>query len=765
MKIIYGKQLNEEQLSVVKEISLQCDISFDIARLLYCRNIDTIQKAKRFLNPGKQWFYDPFLLNGVKRAVERINKAKEQNEQVVIFGDYDADGVCAVTVLRNCLEQFGLTKIITHVPERVEGYGLNIETIDNICAENKINLIITVDCGISDYERIEVIEQRGIDVIVTDHHEPPEILPNCITINPKISGQAYPFDGLCGAGVAYKLGYALIGEKADVYLDYVALATVADSMELVDENRNIVAEGLKLYNNPSTLRLSMKHLLGDNATKAITSQTLAYNIAPRINAGGRMGDANCALELFASTNPEQIYNLAVQLHTYNIQRQVECDDIYKKAKLKIQKYSLNKNSVILVKDKNWQTGFVGIVAARLVEEFAKPVIVFAGQEDFLKGSARSVDGVNIHEAITANKEYLLGFGGHSQAAGVSVSPENFVNFDKAINEYVAKNCTAENFVRTIYVDQKIERELDKKFVKELELLEPFGVGNRNPLFSTTANKVKAMPLKEGSPHYSFNTNTLEMIYFNAGKDVAKLALPIDKEIVFELNVYKYKAKEYVKGYVKHVCLDFSNLFALELNAFNLQLESLLREEGEYKVVNKNNLPVSQGSGTLYVLSDAGNARFYPQLKNLPISFSQPESKNNADEIVFAPSVIFDGYDKIIYLDKPMCVQKTTARNYVVKDLIGYKVLDKIRTDREFFAQAFMHLKTLKGKSFFDVVDFININCAHFEKEALLFALKVFMELKIFYQHGQTFEYDEKITSALTNSKIYSKIVVLKDSYV
>ena len=765
MKIVYGKQLNEQQLSVVEEISSQCGISFDVARLLFCRNNDTVQKAKRFLSPGKKWFYSPFLLNGAKEAVERIERAREQNEQILIFGDYDADGVCAATVLRNCLNEYGVTNVITHVPERVEGYGLNLEVIDKICLENHVELIITVDCGISDYERIENIKQRGIDVIVTDHHEPPEILPNCITINPKISGQAYPFDGLCGAGVAYKLSYALIGEKANKYLDYVALATVADSMELIDENRNIVAEGLKLYNNPNTLRLSMKHLLGENATKAVTSQTLAYNIAPRINAGGRMGDANCALELFASTNPEQIYNLAVQLHKYNLQRQVECDEIYKKAKCKIKKYALNKNNVILVKDKNWQTGFVGIVAARLVEEFSKPVIVFAGQENFLKGSARSVDGINIHEAIMANKEHLLGFGGHSQAAGVSVSPENFAIFDKAINEYVAKNCKAENFVRTVYVDQKIDKEIDKDFVKELELLEPFGVGNRNPLFSITANKIKALPLKEGSSHYSFNANTLEMIYFNAGRDVAKLGLPIDKQVVFELNVYKFKGKEYVKGYVKHVCLDFTNLYSLALNAFNSQLESLLREEGDYKVINKNNLPMSQGAGTLYVLSDAKNLSFYPQLQNLPISFNYPEGKNNIDEIVFAPSVILDGYDKVVYLDNPMCVQKTTARTYVVKDICGYKVLDKIRTDREFFAQAFMHIKTLKGKPFYDVVDFVNENSAHFGKEELLFALKVFMELKIFYQYGQTFEYDEKIINALTNSKIYSKIVVLKGSYV
>ena len=251
MKIVYGEQLNSAQEQLITQIALNCNISFDTARLLFYRKQDTVEKVKRFLSPSKKHFHNPNLLSGVAQATAKINSAKQNAQNVLIFGDYDADGVCATTVLYNCLKDYGFNSITTYIPERSEGYGLNIDTVQRLKESNDIQLLITVDCGISDYDKIEKIKELGIDVIVTDHHEPPEILPDCIKINPKLSGQSYPFDGLCGAGVAYKLGYALVGEKANDYLDFVALATVADSMELVDENRDIVAEGLKLFNSPN----------------------------------------------------------------------------------------------------------------------------------------------------------------------------------------------------------------------------------------------------------------------------------------------------------------------------------------------------------------------------------------------------------------------------------------------------------------------------------------------------------------------------------
>ncbi len=764
MKIVYGEKLNSEKEQLVSQIALSCNITFDTARLLFYRKQDTVEKVKRFLNPSKQGFHNPALLSGIDSALEKIKNAKLLSQNVLIFGDYDADGVCATTVLYNCLKDYGIKSISMYIPERTEGYGLNIETIERLRQNNNIDLIITVDCGISDYEKIEKLKELGIDVIVTDHHEPPEILPDCIRINPKLSGGAYPFDGLCGAGVAYKLGYALIGEKANDYLDFVALATVADSMELVNENRDIVAEGLKLFNKSNKLRLCMKYLLGDNS-KTVVAQTLAYAIAPRINAGGRMGDANCALKLFTSTNPNEIYELAVKLNSYNIERQTWCDKIYREAKEKIQKYSLNKRNVILVKDENWQTGFVGIVAARLVEDFAKPVVVFAGQDDFLKGSARSVEGINIYEAINANKDLLMCFGGHSQAAGVSVAKQNFMAFERAINDYISENYEMLNPTPTTYVEWDIEGEFPKQFAKELELLEPFGVGNKSPLFSTQVGKVKANPLKENSPHYSFRSECLEMLNFNGEKDVATLSMPVPKKIVFEINVSSFKGKEYIKGYVRSINVDFSDMSKLYLHALNNQLDSILNEQGEFKTLDKTNLPPMERAGTLYVISNLKNLNEYKQLVGLNKSFAKPESKNLISEIVYAPADIPQGYERVIYLDRPITVENTTAKTYVVKDLVGYDIIKKLEVERGYFSQVFSYLVSLQNKPFFDIIDFVNSNSASFEKESFLFALKVFIELNIFSVNNKVFTYNEKVKSALTNSKIYSKIVLLKGNYV
>lgn len=760
MKIIYGEKLNNEQTLLANEIALTCGITFDTARLLVYRNIDSVDKAKRFLNPSKKGFHNARLLKGIGQAVDRITTAKIKGENVLIFGDYDADGICASTVLFNSLKDFGINSLKAYVPERDEGYGINIQTIENILVDFPIDLLITVDCGISDVDKINQLKNMGIDVIVTDHHEPPEILPDCIKINPKIQGQDYPFNGLCGAGVAYKLCTVLIGEKADDYLDFVALATVADSMELIDENRDIVAEGLKLFNSSSKLRLAFKYLLGENV-KEIVSQTLAYQIAPRINAGGRMGDANCALQLFNEKNPNTIMDLAIKLNEYNIQRQVECDKIYREAKQKILTHSLHKKNVILVKNRNWQAGFIGIVAAKLVEEFARPVIVFAGQDDYLKGSARSVDGINIYDAIVASKEYLLGYGGHSQAAGLSVAEENFLSFEKLINSIVKNQVDKVDVTPRINVEWEIEGEFSNKFAHEIELLEPFGVGNRKPLFSTKILTVNPLPLKLGSNHYTFKTDALEMLNFNGQDDLDVLRLPVQKSIVFELNISVFRNKEYMKGYVKAVCPNYDNLNLLSLNLFNNQIDGLCDDNGEFSYVNKEEIFNSNGIGTLYVINDVKNLKEYPKLSNLPKSLFKPLSKNYSDEIIISLSVVPHGYDRIIYLDNPIQVIKSDIKTYVVKDYCSYDNLLSLSVDRNEFVQIFTYLTTLRNRRINDVVDFAKENCDRYDVRQFLFVLKVFLELNIFSIKNGQFIYNEKVKNALTNSKVYSKIVLLK----
>ncbi len=762
MKIIYGKTLNEQETQSVLSISKECDILFDTARLLFCRGIKTPEQAKRFLSPGKQYFHNPFLLSAMQEATERIKKAKEQGENILIFGDYDADGVCATTVLYNCLLEYGVFPEI-YVPEREEGYGINLQTVERLSQHNKIDLLITVDCGISDSDKIDQLKKLGVDVIVTDHHEPPEVLPNSVIIDPKIKGQEYPFDGLCGAGVAYKLGFALIGEKADKYLDFVALATVADSMDLVGENRDLVVEGLKILNDSKTLRSSFKNLTS-SSSKQITSQTLAYVVAPRINAGGRMGDANCALKLFTTKNENDIFDLSVKLTEYNVERQAMCESIYKQAKQIITERHLEENWVITVADENWKAGFVGIVAAKLVEDYGRPVIVFAGHDGYFKGSARSIDGINIYDAISSAKDILIAYGGHSQAAGVAVSKENFESLSKHLNEYVRPLMKEVNAEKAVYAEWEENKPITLRFAREVELMEPFGVGNRRPVFATTVDKIQSLPLKLGSPHYSFNSKTIEILDFNGEKNVWLLSLPINKKIVFELNLSTYKNRQSMKGYLRTVIPEYGEFTQLKYHIFYNELKKLLVEQTDVEYIGYEEVEKHFDNRTLFSISEPSNLKYYPFLKDAQISAFTPDKKSGL-EIVVSLNETEQRRAKVIYLDRPLAVKTCGEKTLVVKDFCSYKFIEKLSTNRQDVIEIYQKLRNLNAKPFTNTVSFVENYFHEDEFYQAIFVTEIFLELGIFKIINNVLYFDTKVQNALTNSILYSKINTLKDSYV
>ncbi len=758
MKIVYGKELSFEQESIVKDIAIECGVLYDTARLLFYRNQDSVEKAKRFLSSGVKGLNNPMLLSGMKKAVERILQARENGENVLIFGDYDADGVCASSVLYYSLIEYGVKNLRVFVPEREQGYGLNVETILAFNAQQKIDLVITVDCGVSDCDKIEDLKKSGIDVIVTDHHEPPEILPQCITINPKLSGQEYPFNGLCGAGVAYKLSSALIGNKADKYLDLVAVATIADSMDLIEENRDIVCLGLKIINDNSTQRLAFKYLLGDNA-KEVTAQTIAYGVAPKINAGGRMGDAKTALDLFIASDPNKVFDLAVKLNAYNVARQAECDKIYNGSKAIIKKLSLNKRSIIMVKNKEWNAGFVGVVAAKLAEEFARPVIVFAGQGENLKGSARSVDGINIYDAVSSAKDLTLSYGGHSQAAGVGVSEENFLAFEKAVDNYIKENYSKIKYEQKVYADWEMESEISLQFAREMELLEPYGVGNRRPTFTLSVKSVNSQPLRNGSAHYSFNTNVIEMLDFNGQNHVSILHAPINKKLLFEVNLSSFRGRQSIKGYLRSIVCDYDDLTAVKTHVFVNELKKLINQNGKIEKVENYNF--NEHTGTLYVLSDPNNLSAFPEVSEMPIYLFSVGVKNYTDCVVVSPTEIPEDYSKVVYLDKPLQAMSCTRNSQLISNLLGYNCINEITTERQEFIRIFNKLLTLKNKSFISTASFSEKHASGENPLQIAFVIEVFMELGIFEVKNGVFTYNEKIKNALTNSTLYSKIDLIK----
>ena len=754
MKIVYGKNLTPEQSNLVWEISKNCSISFETARLLFYRNITSVQDAKRFLNAGKEQFYNPFDLSGVKEAVDRITFAKEKNQNVLIYGDYDADGICSTATLYYCLKDFGINARFT-VPEREEGYGLNVEKIECLNKIEKIDLIITVDCGVSDGEKIEILKQKGYDVIVTDHHEVPKVLPNCIVINPKAPNQKYPFNGLAGCGVAFKLGSALIREKAYDYLDIVALATFADSMDLVDENRAIVVEGLKIFNE--NIRPCFKMLLQDT-TKTITSQTLVYAIAPRINAGGRMGDAESAMKLLTSSNYEEISILADKLNVYNIERQACCDLVYEKAKEIIASNKLYKKEIILVKHPDWQVGVIGIVAARLVEEFSRPVIVFAEDNGNLKGSCRSVGNFNIYEILEKAKDLYIAFGGHSQAAGLTISKENFLRLEKTLCNLIKEKSDEISYEKEIFVDWEVNSFDNFSFAKEISLLEPFGVGNRKPYFSIVANKLNLVPMKNNSSHYTFNVDEFSLIDFNGDNDVFELQLPLKKTLIFELNYSVFKGREYVKGFLKDYVLDYSNLSSLDEFLFEEEVKKIKTSQNIYSLgdINAIDVSVRQGFGTLYVLNDFRNLTKF-ELNNVNVYINNIPENNFQNSVLVCPKYIPTGFDRIIYLDNPIFLLETNVKSYVNQENVKNNLFSNINLDREVYIEIFSLIKKYSGINVTSSTELYKYFGENFDFKTFVVAVEVFMELGILYsQNGHIFVDNQK-TSQLTNSKIYNTI--------
>ncbi len=550
MKVIKKSYTNEE-LNIIKNLSSECNLLNETASILYSRGYKTAEDVKRFLNAGKHNFYSPFLLSGMKEAKQRILLAKDEGQTVVVYGDYDADGICATTILYNTLKELGVD-VHAVIPERDNGYGLSENSLNEILETLFPDLLITVDCGISCYNEVEYLKELGVDVIVTDHHEIPQILPDCTIINCKLKGQDYPFDSLCGAGVSYKLSYALIGEKANKYLDLVTLATVADSMPLISENRDIVSQGLENIKRGICCK-AIKSLIDISNIKEITASSLAFGVAPRVNASGRMGDAFSALKLFLSDSDYEIKELSLHLAECNVKRQIACEELYDTVK-QMLKTSGNYGSVIVLAGETWNNGILGIVSARIAEEYNVPTILFSANNGVYHGSARSIEGINIFDAIFNCKDSLIEFGGHAQAAGITINKDKITVFANSLNEYIKNAYNQVVFEKVVEVDASIRGEFSMRLAKEILLFEPCGQANKKPLFAINEGELKARPIKEGSKHLSFNNGFNDFIYFNGINQLDALNSTALKTVVFEPNFSVFKGKEYLKGYVRQVVL-------------------------------------------------------------------------------------------------------------------------------------------------------------------------------------------------------------------
>lgn len=756
-------RINDLDDNLISEISKRFNLRKETAAILISRGLTDFEDIEYFLSPGRRHFIDPFKIKGVKEVVDRLKQAKEDDEVVVIYGDYDVDGISATAITYLALREFGIDAI-PFVPERESGYGLSVENIDYIMDKYLPSLLITVDCGISGYEEVEYLKDLAVDVIVTDHHELPERLPDTLTVNCKIPS-SYGFDGLCGAGVAFKIACALIGDKAYKYLDYAAIATIADSMPLVSENRDIVYEGVNLIKSGKCAP-AIKALITASSLKEINSTNLAFVIAPRINAAGRMGDAASALKLMISDDEALIKELCVKLNGYNQSRQSQCDSLYKSARKKLVETCYDKKIAVLVGN-DWNAGLIGIIASKLVDEFSRPVIIFVNKDGKLHGSARSLETINIFDAISACKGYLTEFGGHSQAAGVGCDIENFSKFKEAIENYFEENFSDDYFKPTKCVDLLINGKFTLGLAKELGRLEPFGTANKKPVFAVKTRNTKASPIKQGSTHLSVKTDYIEMIYFNGLDSLFTLDLPFEKTISFEPNVSVFNGEESLKGYIKDVEYVVAETLGTKICGFR---ESLLTAKNGDCRVNYlfsddfSNIVAESllnPYGTIFAAYDIDTLNKYPSLKTLDRYLYRSGGRNLLNNVVVALNDSpVAGYKKIVYLDRPLgtpCVSKNGAEVYICGDNYSFDY-KKCDTSKETFVEIFRRLKKYNRAPANNSIEFVK-NCdVGFDRFQTVFALEVFIELGIFTFLKAELRYDGTIKSSLTSSKIYNEVL-------
>lgn len=460
-----------------------------LAHVLYARGVNTPEEARAFLSPSREALHAPMLLSDMERAVQRIRRAIAEGERICVYGDYDVDGICAAALLIEALRAHG-ADVFGYIPSRHrEGYGLNADAVRGIAGQAK--LLITVDCGITSVREADVARDEHLDLIITDHHEPPERLPQALAVIDPLLG-AYPFRRLCGAGVAFKLGEALFGPVAmEPLLELAALATVADLVPLLGENRIIVSLGLEKMQKTRRVGLRALFDVSGLSGRTLTAGHLGFQIAPRMNAGGRLTDASRALELLLTEDEQLAARIAGELNDANQKRQrMEADILAKADEWVTEHMDFLSGKVIMVCGEGWNTGVIGLVASRLTERYGWPTVILSETEGVLTGSARSIPGVNLHKALTRCEDLFLRFGGHAQAAGMTLAKENLDAFRERLHEAICELAEPDAFIPTAPYDMDMElSDVTIPMIEQLERLAPTGFGNPAPVFRLKAAQV------------------------------------------------------------------------------------------------------------------------------------------------------------------------------------------------------------------------------------------------------------------------------------
>ncbi len=777
--MIFRKFFNKDA-SLTDELAKEFNVLPETMYLILSRGFSTREEISAYLSMGE--LLDPFLISGMKELCDRIELAKKMGDRILIFGDYDVDGISATAIMLKTLKKIGISADF-YLPNRyVDGYGLSCECIDKIEKDFSPDLIITVDCGISCAKEVEYAKEKGIEIIVTDHHEIPEILPDTLVLNAKIEGQKYPFKELCGTGMAYKISEAILGQKkAEEFLPIAAIATIADIVSLKGENRNIVKRGFKYFDKlPYGLKMLFKEnnvsISNPNATD------IAFKIAPKINSSGRMGDAKDSLALYMSEDPVVVRKYLDKIKKHNLKRQELSSVVMEDCEKALKKMDLSRTRVICLASKKWDQGILGIVCAKLVEEYNRPVFLFSQIDNTLHGSGRSIDDINIHEILSSCQDILETYGGHTMAAGLTLKRECYEEFVSRVNAFVFEHVSEEVFMPIKYFDMEVRNEnLTERFMKELELLEPVGCDNPRPRFKISTENVEILPRKYSPSHCEIKIGDLKLTYFNFIKNFNELKFSRYKTFIFEFQRDSGVVSDFDMG---SFIVENAHLYTYPVQYGQLAYENNCPAVFSY-YTNEQMLPFVAGLtgsvfGTAFVTYSAYDF----------VNFLRSYSKDNIfnigifdencigyNSILLSPIGVdwAKNFNRIIFLSPCLDEGFISRLNLVTKAEI-FLPIDRqsdtqrfagVDLSRETFGQAFKALTGRGAGRYYSIFDLFNNRIkGKMNFDTFFVAFLVFKELGLIEVKKDVFldiTQVKDVKKELSQSKLYNKLLLLKKS--
>ncbi|MBO4562476.1 MAG: single-stranded-DNA-specific exonuclease RecJ [Clostridia bacterium] len=743
-----------------------------VMRALRARGITTEEERTRFMYPDLSMLRDPFGLPDMRKAVDRIEEAVYSGESICVYGDYDVDGICATTMLLHYLLSIGADASYRIPSRHDEGYGISTRAIDALKASG-VSLIITVDNGISAYQEIEYAKQLGIDVIVTDHHIPPERIPECTAvICHSVAGCEYP-SYLCGAGTALKLIQALGGvEAAQEYIFLAGVATVADVVPLLDENRLLVKYALDSLNKGECC-LGLRMLLESipTAKKPYSVYNIGFGVAPRLNASGRMGDASLGVELFMTEDEDEAARIIAELGRLNEMRQAEEQSILDEAIAMVEELDISDKHAILLASDKWNSGVIGIAASRLTEMFHRPTILFSEHENALKGSARSVEGINIHDALKAHSDMFIRFGGHAKAAGVTMEKEMFPVFAEALEKYFAENCAPDLFVprRGYEFDEELG-EISMELARQLEMLAPFGEGNPCPVFHVSnVSPYHIRRFGSDGQHLRMdlrqNRACFESVYFCGGRNFENIMRADSISLLYSPFINNWNGADNLQMRVISVRPDLPRCPSryIKSNLFNFCEAFLhgacLEDDGERPDICDIDVAdciKNSFAGTLaLVFSAEGAERALRELsgknvENFEVCFgSIPDGVFSGNVLLIAPNVEKlpkRGYNRVVFLDEPYspgvysAVRNALPAASVAATGAGFDFADicsGFSISRDEMGLYYKTIAGLANSANYSVTELATKLCDMLSRphHQTAFAIKVFMELGFITDDG------------------------------